>query len=255
MHDPNHKAWKYKYFDLVRGWCHCFRNPEQYFKDTQIPRILLSESDFANYLNLKPDPLIEKKYDFIYICLKDNDTCDDGWQSYNRNWELGKKCIDIMCNKYNLKGLLVGRINCQLPSGCHQLMELTDKMVYSDFIKMYNQCRFIFLPNQTDASPRVLTEAMCFDLPALVNYDIVGGWKYINDQTGELFVNEHDFDGALSKFLNRLNGNQYKPREYFSNNYGIRNSGSQLLEFIKQCIPENELNFNYKDVAYLRPGI
>jgi hypothetical protein len=69
---------------------------------------------------------VKKEYDFIYICLKDNDKCTDGWQSTIREWEMTKKCLDIMCKKYKLKGLLLGRIGCEVPTNCHQLMELTD---------------------------------------------------------------------------------------------------------------------------------
>ncbi len=256
LHDPNLDAWsKYNYYELTRGWCHCFREPDKYIADTTIPKALISESDFANYEQHKPEPSINKEYDFLYICLKDNDKCEDGWQSYNRNWDVAKKCLDIMCEKHGLKGLLVGRINCEIPKGCHQLMELTDFMEYSKFIKTYNQCKFIFVPNIADASPRVLTEAICFNLPTLVNYNIVGGWKYIDDKTGELFHNENDFDAVLSKFLDKQKNNEYTPREQFIANFGAENAGKKLLNFVSQCIPENELNFNKSEVKYLKPAI
>lgn len=256
LHKPDNDAWtKYNYYQLTEGWCHCFRNPELYITDPDIPQALISESDFLDYNKHLPDPSIEKKYDFVYICLKDNDKCNDGWQAYNRNWTVARKCLDIMCNKYNLKGLLVGRINCEIPSGCHNLMELTDKMVYADFIKVYNQSKFIFVPNITDASPRVMTEAMCYNLPILVNYNIVGGWKYVNYKTGEFFKDENDFENVLSVFLNNMKNNEYHPRQYFIDNYGPHNAGTKLLNFITECIPEEKLNFNKSDVQYLKPGI
>jgi hypothetical protein len=256
LHNPEDDAWKkYNYYELTEGWCHCFRNPEKYITDQNIPQVLISESDFANYDNHQPKPEIEKKYDFMYVCLKDNDKCEDGWQAYNRNWQIAKKCLDIMCEKYHLKGLLVGRINCEIPKGCHQLMELTDFMDYSKYIKTYNQCKFIFVPNIADASPRVLTEAMCFNLPALVNYNILGGWKYINERSGELFVNEYDFEGVLDKFLTKLNNNKYDTRQNFIDNWGTPNAGPKLLDFVCKCIPEEKLNFKKSDVKYLKPGI
>lgn len=256
LHDPKLDAWtKYNYFELTEGWCHCFRNPDKYITKTTIPKALISESDFANYEQHKPDTTIDKKYDFLYICLKDNDKCDAGWQSYNRNWDVAKKCLDVMCEKHGLKGLLVGRINCEIPKGCHQLMELTDFMEYSKFIKTYNQCKFIFVPNTTDASPRVLTEALCFNLPALVNYNILGGWKYIDSKTGELFTNENDFEQALVRLLDKQKKGEYSSRDQFIKNYGTENTGKKLLDFVCQCIPENELNFNKYQVKYLKPGI
>ena len=142
--DVNDIAWKYNYSDLVDGWLHCFRHPQDYISGDK-PALLLSESDFADYNRHKPDPKIE--YDFIYICLKDNDKCENGWQSYIRNWDTTKKMLDIMCNEYSLKGLLVGRIGCEIPNSCHHLMELTDFQKYNEFIANYNKCKFIFLPN------------------------------------------------------------------------------------------------------------
>lgn len=256
LHNPEDDAWKkYNYYELTEGWCHCFRNPEKYITNQTIPQALISESDFANYDNHQQKPDIEKKYDFMYVCLKDNDKCEDGWQAYNRNWQIAKKCLDIMCEKYHLKGLLVGRINCEIPKGCHQLMELTDFMDYSKYIKTYNQCKFIFVPNIADASPRVLTEAMCFNLPALVNYNILGGWKYINERSGELFVNEYDFEGVLDKFLTKLNNKKYDTRQNFIDNWGTHNAGPKLLDFVCECIPEEKINFKKSDVEYLKPGI
>ena len=76
-----------------------------------MPLLFQSESDYTDCNINKPDPTIKKEYDFIYICLKvdeKKDTCDD-WATWNKNWELAQKCLKIMCNKYKLKGLLVGR--------------------------------------------------------------------------------------------------------------------------------------------------
>ena len=250
--DPKHIAWKYNYLNLVDAWLHCFRNPQDYISGTK-PTLLISESDFADYNRHRPKPKIE--YDFMYVCLKDNDTCQEGWQSYIRNWEDTKKMLDIMCNEYGLKGLLIGRIGCDIPASCHHLMELTDFQKYHEFIKNYNKCRFIFLPNTVDASPRVATEAMTYNLPLFMNEKILGGWKYIvPNVTGEFFNND-SFKNSLETFLLNLSNNVYKPREYFIKNYGIEKSGKKLLEFIKTIYPESSLNFKFNDVKYIKPGI
>lgn len=252
MHDENHMAWNYNYFDLVEGWCHCFRHPEKYIPHN-IPKALISESEFVSNSNIDPPEDNSKDYDFIYICLKDNDKCEDGWQSHNRNWDLAQKCLDIMCNKYHLRGLLIGRVNCKLPSGCHNLMKTTDFMDYSEFIIQYHKARFIFIPNQDDASPRVLAEGLLRNLPALVNYNILGGWKYINEQTGELFNGMEDFEIKLQKLLN--NYSTYKPKEHFLSNYGKEYQGKDLFEFIKSIIPNDKLNFDIDKTKYLYPGV
>jgi len=265
LHDRNNDAWtKYDYFQLTRGWLSCFReeNNKKWIKQG-FPCVNITESDFANYEQHVPDPSVKKEYDFIYICLKDGDKkpedkdCPLAWQAYVHNFEQTRKLLDIMCEKFHLKGLLVGRIGCQIPKNCHNLMELTDFMEYNTFIKQYNKCRFIFLPQQFDASCRAGTESLCFNLPILMNKDIIGGWHYINDQTGE-FVDLYNFDSfekTLAKFLKKLENNEYHPRDWFIKNYGKYNSGKRLLKFIQEVFKEDELNFKYNEIDYLKPGI
>jgi hypothetical protein len=256
LHDPKHKAWTYNYFDLCRGWCHCFRDPDQYIPKDH-PKLLLSESDFAKYNKHKPDTNVKKEYDFLYVCLKDNDKCEPGWQSYNRNWDEAQGFLDIMCNKFHLKGLLIGRINCKIPAGCHKLMELTDFMEYDKFIKQYNKCRFVFVPNKLDASPRVMTEAICFNLPVLGNYNITGGWKYVTPESGELFnQTPGDFEAVLKRFLK--NFNTYKPREFYMREFSEEKMGRQLLDFVHQTVGKDKVNFTTEGpdaVKWLVPGI
>jgi len=264
LNDPNHKAYSYNYFELTRGWCSVFReeiNQKIFPKD--FPKIQCAESDFANYEQHQPDSSVKKEYDFIYICLKDGDRkegdkdCPQGWQAEIRSYSKAKQFIDLMCKKYKLKGLLIGRIGCEMPPNCHQLMELTDFQEYSTFIKNFNKCRFIFIPNYAEASCRVCTEAMCFNLPVLMNKNILGGWNYINDETGEFFdTNNIDtFEPVLDKFIKKLNNNEYTPREWFIKNYGKYHSGEKLLNFVKSVFKEDELNVKYDEVQYMKPGI
>ena len=253
LHDPKHKAWTYNYFDLTKGWCHCFRKPDEYIP-RDFPKILLSESDFANYEKHQPDTTTKKEFDFIYVCLKDNDKCEEGWQSYNRNWEQAQECLDIMCNKFHLKGLLIGRVNCKIPSACHNLMELTDFLEYDKFIQQYKRCRFVFCPNKLDASPRVMTEAICYNMPVLGNYNITGGWKYVTPESGELF-NERpgDFEEVLGRFLK--NFANYKPREFYMREFNKEKMGKQLLDFCVQTVGWDKMNIKPEDTKFLVPGV
>jgi hypothetical protein len=258
LHDPKNKANSYNYFDLTRGWCTVFREElnKQWIKEG-VPRINLAESDFANYETHKPDPNVKKEYDFIYVCLKDNDKCEPGWQSHIRSWEYVEKILEIMCTKYKLKGLLVGRVGCKVPNSCHQLMELTDFMEYNKFIGSFNKCRFILTASMADASPRSLTEAMCYNLPCLVNKNILGGWQYVNDETGAFFdANDiNSFEPVLKQFLEKLDKNEYHPRDWFIKNYGKYNSGKRLKEFVQSVFKEDELNVKFEEVEYMKPGI
>jgi len=47
----NYKQYKYK--EICKGWLHCFKNPENYIPDN-IPRALISESDFCDCSLIKP---------------------------------------------------------------------------------------------------------------------------------------------------------------------------------------------------------
>ena len=265
LHDPKNKAWTdYDYFQLTRGWLSCFQeeNNKKWIKQG-FPQVNIAESDFANYEQHKPDPTVKKEYDFIYICLKDGDKkpedkdCPLGWQGHLRSWITVKKLLDIMCKQYKLKGLLIGRVGCEIPPQCHQLMELTDFMEYHTFIKQFNRCKFILTASFQDASPRTASEAMCFNLPVLMNKNILGGWQYMNDKTGSFYDpdNLDEFPQTLEKFLKKLNNNEYTPREWFIQNYGKYNSGKRLLKFVNEVFKPEELNFKADEVEYLKPGI
>ena len=213
--DPNNQTWKFDYKNNIKGWFYCFRNPDNYF-NSFTPKLLLSESDFADEKTLKPDSSIQKKYDFIYICHKldeNKKTCENDWVTYNKNWKLAIDCLNIMCAKFKLKGLLVGRMGCTIPSVCLKQLDLTEKLPWNDLLQKYKECKFVFVPNIYDASPRIITEALCHDLPLMVNKKILGGWKYINDETGVFFNDLNDFEYNLEKLLKNLH--TYRPRKFF----------------------------------------
>lgn len=235
------------YMNICRGWLHCFKDPIKYIPIDK-PHALISESDFVNYKNLIPDDTI-KEYDFVYSCPKVNKDsgCND-WVSYNKGWEIAQKFIPILCEKLKLKGLLIGREGCELPEGSKEYLTTTGWLEYSEMIKTYKKCKFLFVPGIIDASPRIITEAMSLNLPCLINTNILGGWKYINDKTGALFDSNNidDFENIVTKFLEGMN--QYNPRQYIIDNYGPINSGKKLKEFLFENF-KDELNI--KDCEYI----
>jgi hypothetical protein len=230
-----HEEKKHDYQSMVKTWLHCFRTPNQYLNN-EIPKLLFSESDLKDYSTHVPDTSIKKEYDFIYVCLKDNDKCEPGWQSYNRNWNLAKKCLEIMCEKHGLKGCLVGRQNCKFTTKCNGIVKVLPFLKYHEFQKELQKAKFLFVPNLSDASPRIIVESMCYDLRLLVNYNIVGGWKYVTKETGEFFSNENDVSQSINTLLTNMN--RYTPRNYFIKNYGKEKSGRILAKFIKNNYPD-----------------
>ena len=258
--DPKHKAWKYDYKKMFDGWLYCFKNPDKYLLP-DIPKALISESDFGDETVLKPDNKVKKIYDFMYSCpisfSDKNKTCEMDWTASNKNWKLAQKCINIMCNKFKIKGLLVGRHNCKLPKGCTNLMTTTKFIDWFKFIEKYNQSKFLFVPNINDASPRIITEALSSNIPILLNKNILGGWKYINEKTGEFFNNEKDFPKVLDKLLRKIENNEYEPRKYYIENYGIYNSGVKLLDFVKKNFSDKlkiDDDVKYLTIRFSKPG-
>jgi hypothetical protein len=234
-HDPatnEDMAW---YIDKCKAWLYCGRTPTKTFGWSTIPRIQMAQSDFTNPKTVKPKGL-EKKWDFIYICLNDDkETCPAGWNSVNRNWELAKQCFPIMCLEYGLKGLIVGRQGCKLDSKYDDYLERLEFIPYYEFVDHIEMARFTFLPNGSDASPRILSETLCKNNPVLVNYNIHGGWKYVNSRTGEFFTGPDDIRPALDRLTK--NYAEYSPREYFQTHYGPEHAGPKLAHFLYSVDP------------------
>ena len=238
--DTFHKKQNHNYLKMVSSWVYCTRSPSTNMKNAKIPLLQLTEADMKDTNYYSPDRSIKKEYDFIYVCLDDNKKCEPGWQSYNRNWVLCKECLKVMCSKYNLKGLIVGRINCKITDLCSDKIKFVPFMKFHEFQKTIQKCKFAFVPNITDASPRVITEALCYDMPVLVNENILGGWhNVIPGITGEFFTNEINLKYALDKILNK----SYKPRKWFLKHRG-ENSRKQFADFLKKNYAEalNESN-------------
>jgi hypothetical protein len=245
--DPYHKKNNDDYIKMCKGWCHCFRKPYEIFpKET--PLALISESDFVNLDFLKSARKHNKKYDFIYVCLRSQKNCITGWQEYIHRWEFAKKAIELMVNKYKLKGILIGRHNCpNLPEVENKdLLETTEFLSYYKFIDKIKESKFLFECAGSTASPRVVTESMSLDLPVLLYHNIIGGWKYINSETGEFFDDLDDFEQKLNILRNKYDS--YNPRKYIEDHFGVKKSGKKLLDFVNNVYPELEL----KEKKYLK---
>lgn len=235
--DRFHEQQKHNYPDMCKAWLHCFRNPTDTEKFKHLPHMLITEADLID-LGPTPEP-VQKEYDFMYVCLKDNDKCVPGWQSFNRNWELAKVCLEIMCAKYKLRGIMVGRTGCDYSEKCNGIVKVHDFLPYHEFQAEMKKSRFLFVPNVTDASPRVITEAMKYNIPVLCNYNIIGGWHNIVSMvTGEFFWDPTSFALMLPKFLQRLDAGVYHPRQWLEQHRGKKNSGKQLCEFLRKCFPD-----------------
>lgn len=220
--------------DYVLGWCHCFREPDKYIK-SGIPRILISESDF-NSDRLSPDHNIEIKHDFIMYQPSD-ENCDYGWNSHNKNWKLAEHCLQVMCDEFNMTGVVIGRGDCKINVKNIKNIISTPFIEYHKGIEYLQSCKFLLCANYEDASPRTITEALSLDKPILVNEEILGGWKYVKPDTG-LFFNKENFSHKINELYKLINLKKLAPRKHLLDNYTHNNTGKELKDFLKKINPE-----------------
>ena len=62
---------------------------------------------------------------------------------------------------------------------------------------------------------RVVTEAMSLNIPVVMNYHILGGWKYINEETGEFFHDSRDVVDAFKRLRDPERAAKLRPRQWF----------------------------------------
>jgi hypothetical protein len=256
IHNPHedrfHEERNHDYTKMVSAWLHIFRTPPPNLLKSGLPMLLMAEADLKDPYVVPYDPNEVKEYDFIYVCLNDGDgtKCEPGWNWYIRNWDLAKKCLEVMCKKYKLRGVIVGRENCEFTEYCSGIVKVFPFLEYGEFQTLMRKCKFLFAPNISDASPRVITEAICYNMPVLVNYNILGGWNnVIPGVTGEFFTDEKNVSTALDKLT--TNYGKYTAREWFMANRGKTISGAILATFLIENYP----NINNKQMKYATVSI
>lgn len=245
--DHYYTSHRFDYISNCDAWCYCHRDPDA----LGIPsghRLQLVESDFADPMHLCAHTdcaNTEKTIDFIYSLpseLSDaklnQNRCSVEWQAHCRNWSLAKKCIPILCNTLNLKGAIIGR-DCEddvITLDVRHSVTLYQTLAYSNFLTLMRKARFLFVPNVSDASPRVITEAMSMNVPVIMNKNIIGGWKYVNDETGAFFTDMNDLHGAVRHVLTLKNVQEAYLREW-----GRQKSSKKFARFLNEIgVPADE---------------
>lgn len=230
------------YAMLCEAWCHCFRHPDAYLPAGS-PRALVSQSDFTDLLdvraNVGPAPS-GGPHDFVYAGAA------EGWKREAKNEPLARRCIEALTTELGLHGLAVGApAMSDLPG-----VDVVPSMPWPAFLAALSTARFLLVPNGQDASPRVLAEALCLDVPAVVHRDILGGWKYVNRFTGELFTDEADVSTAARRCLTRPRS----PGAWFRTHFGPYHSGRRLASLVRRLEPSlpGDVVLRLSDV--LEPG-
>ena len=212
------------YESACEAWCHCFRAPEAFLR-TGMPRALISLSDFADPCQIAPPLGVRRGHYILYV------GADSAWKKQAKNWSLAAGCLPMLSKELGLDALVIGASDAEFPESSG--VSFLEQMPWQEFLALLAQASFLFVPNSSDPSPRILAEALCLDVPLLVHVDILGGWKYVNAYTGAFFSGRKDVVGAARKCLQA----QVYPRNWFSANYGPVHSGRRLLHLLKRIDP------------------
>jgi hypothetical protein len=217
------------YEAICEVWCHCFRDSGKYLR-TNLPRALISVSDFTDYMRISPEavgpPRRTEEIDFVYVGATEE------WKREAKNWRLAGQCIPRLCRDLRLRAFVVGTPNPDFPA--NRGVVFSAPLAWDQLLARLFRARFLFVPNVLDASPRLLAEALCLDVPIVVNSNILGGWKYVNRFTGAFFDSERDVVSAVRACLERT----FSPRSWFRANHGPYLSGQRLLRLLKMVDSE-----------------
>jgi len=216
----------------IKAWCHPYRDPDQ-FLNKEIPRLLLSESDFVDSLYVRHRNRPSKKWDYFYFTM-------GGQKSGKRKgFDIFLRLLPVLA-KLKMKGLVVNYTNKELYFSNSKEKQIwkTNKNFISyahqsfsptKVAKVMAESRFGLFPNISDCSPLLLTESLLRDIPVLVNYDILGGWKYVNEHTGRFFYDGKNKENEET--IRELIDIKFNPKKWFLSNYGFENSAKKLARF------------------------
>ena len=253
----------------IKAFCHPFRDGS-IFPNT-IKKYLFSESDFCDKLITPTNSTTNKwnnKYDFVYFTLNSREgTRSKGIYIL--------PLLNHVARKLNLKGLVIDYSKRETTKHKGTIYDEASVKIKKSIKNFKNlkvikghfsaeevcsimlSVRFIFLPSDADASPRMIVEPLVRNKPVVVNSSIYGGWKYINDNNGRFFkaptiqdymkyeYNSDHVDSLMCAIQEVL---LLEPKNISSNFYekwGFRNSSKKLAEIINKIS-----HTDYRAVAF-----
>ncbi|MCK9931120.1 hypothetical protein MXD62_28935 [Frankia sp. Mgl5] len=220
---------------LCEGWLHCFRDPAAHLP-ADGPRLLVSESDFTDPVRIDralvarvPDDLVA---DVIHV------SGGEAWGQDAKNWPLAARCLRRLVRDASPRVLVV-----DAPPGAEPIegTRFLGAMDHGDLLAAIAAARCLLVPAVIDPSPRVLAEALCLDVPVVVNRRIIGGWKYVNHFTGTFFADEDDVVPAVRSVL-RV---RRRPRRWFLAHHGPARAGAEVFRLLRTLDPDLPHTFTY----------
>lgn len=170
------------YYRRFVGFMHNFREPRDVFPD-DLP---LLRMDFSDYVQVRKRGR-EKVYDLLCYAGHRSpvgETVASDWGRTVKRHDLAREVIQALLARH--ADLRVCLVNDDLPLDDPRVEQL-GFLPYREFLDKVEQSRIVLVAGELDASPRILTEALCLDTYVMVNERISGGWKYVNPVTGAFF--------------------------------------------------------------------
>jgi glycosyltransferase involved in cell wall biosynthesis len=145
-----------------------------------------------------------------------------------KNWALARTLLGVLGTTLGLRILVVGRHGADGVTVGRGRLDVVGELPWVDLMQCVARSRLALFPNTTDPSPRLLAEALCLDVPVLVNRNILGGWKYVASATGAFFSNEVELLAGARALLDGA----WTPRDWFAARFGPRRAGERLATFL-----------------------
>ena len=135
----------------------------------------------------------------VNLTNKTTDVCfvnvgNSTWHSDTKNYTLAIASFEKLLEQTNYTIKIIGR---KPPEHLIGKISYIEFMPFKDFLTLLASCDILYNPSVSDASPRILPQALTVDTAIIVNKYIAGGSKYVNDQTGVLIADENDFVEAV----------------------------------------------------------
>ena len=187
----------YEIVKTFAGWLHTVKDPVSYL-GAKLPYMLFSESDLqwpmTETFFPKEASMQIKEYDLIM-----NAGSPNVWHEGTKNWTLAVSCFEKLIDAMpHLKILVVGR---EPPDHLKGRLLHVNFIEFPVFLTKIARSKILFVPSYSDASPRVITQALYLNTSIVVNEGIIGGWKYVNNETGASFIDENDIVEVVKRVL------------------------------------------------------
>jgi hypothetical protein len=225
---PLANPWERPEIQACEAWCHCARDPDQFLPPGR-PRFFMSHSDFVDadriwqVVHGGPHPAPPaKRWDVI--CLFSAHWYDE----VQKNWSLAQACVQTLAVDWGMSVLLLSRGGIpDVPR--HPNVEVRPRLSWNDCLQSIARSRLTMVAAHLDPSPRVIVESLALDVPVLVHSQILGGWKYVQEETGSFFEGEHDIGFEAYRCLSA----GLHPRSWLRRRYGRDRAARRFARYLR----------------------